>query len=86
MQLALTEPAVRRVALYEPPLPISGSSPSSKEWLPRFDREIAEGKLVAALVTGLRGIKISPLFSLASCQCCCLLSGYAAKAKLTAMM
>jgi pimeloyl-ACP methyl ester carboxylesterase len=63
MQVALTEPAVRKVALYEPPLPISGSSPSSKEWLPRFDREIAEGKLVAALVTGLRGIKISPLLS-----------------------
>jgi pimeloyl-ACP methyl ester carboxylesterase len=63
MQVALTEPAVRRVALYEPPLPISGSSPSSKNWLPCFDREIAEGKLAAALVTGLRGIEISPLLS-----------------------
>lgn len=61
MQVALIEPTVQKVALYEPPLPIPGSPSSSKEWLLRYDREIAQGKIVSALVTGLRGIKVSPL-------------------------
>jgi pimeloyl-ACP methyl ester carboxylesterase len=63
LQVALNELTVQRVALYEPPLPIPGTPPSSNDWLPRYNREIAQGRLVAALVTGFKGIKVSPMIS-----------------------
>jgi pimeloyl-ACP methyl ester carboxylesterase len=61
LQAALTSPAIKKVALYEPPLSIDHSSPIA--WVTRFDREIAQGELGAALVTVLKGIQASPFFS-----------------------
>jgi pimeloyl-ACP methyl ester carboxylesterase len=58
---ALTLPAIRKVAVYEPPLSIDHSSPTA--WATRFDREVGEGKLAAALVTVLKGLQASPAFS-----------------------
>jgi len=46
LQTALNEPAVSAVALYEPPL---GYDPTA--WTPQYDKEIAEGKFGAALLT-----------------------------------
>src|SRR4051812_732714 len=46
LQTALDEPAIRNVALYEPPV---GYDPTS--WIPQYDKEIAEGKFGAALLT-----------------------------------
>jgi pimeloyl-ACP methyl ester carboxylesterase len=56
LQAALTLPAIRKTALYEPPLSIKHSSPTA--WLTRFDQEIAQGKLGAALVTVLKGLRV----------------------------
>ncbi|MCK9868616.1 alpha/beta hydrolase [Nocardiopsis dassonvillei] len=56
---ALTRPEGYRVALYEPPLPVEGSSPTA--WLERYEREMARGRLAAALVTVARGTQDSPL-------------------------
>ncbi|MBP2330007.1 pimeloyl-ACP methyl ester carboxylesterase [Kibdelosporangium banguiense] len=46
------------IALYEPPLSVNDSVPLA--WVPRFDREIARGRIASALVTSLKGLKIEP--------------------------
>lgn len=52
---------VAKIALYEPPLSIAGSSPV--EWIGRFDREIAAGNPTGALITAMRGMKVDPIMS-----------------------
>ena len=54
MQAALTLSAIQKLALYEPPLAISGH-PSPTVWLPRYDQEMAQGNLAAAMVTVMKG-------------------------------
>lgn len=61
LRTALSTPALDRVAVYEPPLPVHGSVPTG--WLPRFDREIAAGHRAAAVVTALKGTRIVPMFA-----------------------
>jgi pimeloyl-ACP methyl ester carboxylesterase len=53
LEAALTVPGIRRVAAYEPPLSIAGRD--LVHWLPRFDREVAQGKLAAAMLTVIKG-------------------------------
>jgi pimeloyl-ACP methyl ester carboxylesterase len=60
LEAVLMVPAIRKVAIYEPPLSIDHSAPTG--WVTRFDGEIAQGKLGAALVTVLKGLRASPLF------------------------
>ncbi len=59
LQAALTLPSIRKVAIYEPPLSLHGSISTS--WIPRFDREIAEGKLASALITFIKADNLSRL-------------------------
>lgn len=59
LRAALVTPALRRVALYEPPLSVRGSVPTG--WLARYDREIDAGDRVSALVTALKGLGTDPL-------------------------
>ena len=61
LRAALSVPALDRVAVYEPPLPVGGSVPT--DWLPRFDREIAAGRRAAAAVTARKGCRIEPTFA-----------------------
>ncbi|HLO31882.1 MAG TPA: alpha/beta hydrolase [Anaerolineales bacterium] len=58
LQAALTLPIIRKVALYEPALIVNGSA--STAFLPRYDREIAEGKIAAALISGMIGAQLGP--------------------------
>ena len=58
LHAALVLPAIRRVALYEPPLSIDHSTPL--DWLARYDREVAQGRLGSAMVTAIRGTKTAP--------------------------
>ncbi|MCK2216325.1 alpha/beta hydrolase [Actinomadura sp. ATCC 31491] len=51
-------PAVRKIVAFEPPLDLDGSNPTG--WLARFDREIAAGRVPAALVTGMRATRMGP--------------------------
>jgi pimeloyl-ACP methyl ester carboxylesterase len=60
LQAALILPGIHKVALYEPPLSINHSTPV--DWLRRYDREVAEGKLGAAMVTAIRGTQTAPFF------------------------
>lgn len=59
LQAALTLPAIRKVAVYEPPFFVSDlATPTAL--LARYDREIAAGKVTAALVTGMQGAQMGP--------------------------
>lgn len=44
---------IQKLALYEPPLTVDGASHTG--WLPRYERELAFGKLASALVTIIKG-------------------------------
>jgi pimeloyl-ACP methyl ester carboxylesterase len=58
LQAALTLPAIHKAAIYEPPLIINGSV--SNAWLTRYDKEMAQGKVAAALVTSMKGAQMGP--------------------------
>jgi len=57
LQAALTLPAIHKVAIFEPPLFINGTPTAM---LPRLEKEIAQGKVAAALITGMKGAQIGP--------------------------
>jgi pimeloyl-ACP methyl ester carboxylesterase len=60
LQAALDLPSVEKVAVYEPPLFNDPSVPEAV--LTRFDKEIDQGKVAAALVTGMQGAQMGPAF------------------------
>ncbi|GAA1596611.1 alpha/beta hydrolase [Kribbella hippodromi] len=51
---------LRKVAVYEPALVADGAP--HREWLARFDREIACGDVSAAMVTSMFGFEMAPAF------------------------
>ena len=51
LEAALYLPAIHKAALYEPPLDIDNSIMMGHSFLPRFDQEIADGKMAEAMVT-----------------------------------
>jgi pimeloyl-ACP methyl ester carboxylesterase len=58
LQAALTLPGVHKVAVYEPALVVNESA--STALLPRYDREIVQGNVAAALVTGMQASQLGP--------------------------
>jgi pimeloyl-ACP methyl ester carboxylesterase len=58
LQAALTLSAIHKVAIYEPPLFSNDSTPTAV--LTRFDKEMAQGKVAAALITGMKGGQMGP--------------------------
>src|SRR5947209_17841065 len=58
LQAALTLPAIHKADLYEPALIVNGSI--SAAFLPRYDKEMAQGKVAAALVTAMKGAQMGP--------------------------
>ncbi|RZU16025.1 pimeloyl-ACP methyl ester carboxylesterase [Kribbella rubisoli] len=60
LRTARVTPAIEKLALYEPPLSIHDSVPV--EWLPRYRRELADGKVAAALVSVLKGLEADRVF------------------------
>jgi len=56
LQASLSLPSIQKMALYEPALFLDGTAHTS--WLPRFDQEMAEGKVAAALVTSMKGLEL----------------------------
>lgn len=60
LQAALSLPAIRKAAIYEPPLSVGGSV--STALLPRYEAELARGKLAAALITGMHAAQMGPPF------------------------
>ena len=61
LQAALILPTIHKIALYEPPLFFDHSLLEKiNSVMHRFDQEISEGKIAAALVTVLEGLEILP--------------------------
>ncbi|MGW0198644.1 alpha/beta fold hydrolase [Nonomuraea sp. NPDC003201] len=58
LRTALVRPGLRKAVIFEPPLDIDDSFPAG--WLARFDREVASGRIPAALVTGMRAARQGP--------------------------
>ena len=58
LEAARVLPDIRKVAVYEPALIQQGTACTS--WLPRYDREMAQGKVAAALVTSMAGLRLGP--------------------------
>jgi pimeloyl-ACP methyl ester carboxylesterase len=60
LRTARATPAIEKLALYEPPLSIDGSVPV--DWVPRYRRELADGRIAAALVSVLKGLEADRMF------------------------
>ena len=56
LEAALTLPTIHKVAVYEPGLLLDGTKHTA--WLARFDQEMAQGKVAAALVTCMKGLQL----------------------------
>lgn len=54
LNAALELPEIRNLALYEPPLAVPGNT-TVREWGARYEREVAAGRLGAALVSVMKG-------------------------------
>jgi pimeloyl-ACP methyl ester carboxylesterase len=59
LEAARSLPELEKVAVYEPPLWTPQFAPT--DWVGRYDREVAEGNLAAALATALKGTRVSPV-------------------------
>ncbi|MBB6732170.1 alpha/beta fold hydrolase [Cohnella zeiphila] len=58
LRAAMELPAIQKAAIFEPPLSVNGSV--STDFMPRFRKEIAEGNVSSALVTGMKGAQMGP--------------------------
>jgi pimeloyl-ACP methyl ester carboxylesterase len=62
LQAALTLPTIQKLAIYEPPLFPNKETPAAM--MRRFDQEMAQGQVAAALTTTMKGVPLmSDLFS-----------------------
>jgi pimeloyl-ACP methyl ester carboxylesterase len=60
LEAARTLPGIRMIAVYEPALAMDATPNTA--WLERFDRELADGKLAAAMITSMDGLQLAPPF------------------------
>ena len=58
LEAARRLPAIRKVAVYEPALLMDASRHTG--WISRFDQEMAQGKVAAAMVTSMYGLELAP--------------------------
>lgn len=58
LQAALTLPAIHKAAIFEPPIFMDKQGQVAA--LTRFDREMAQGKVAAALITGMKAAQMGP--------------------------
>lgn len=56
LQASLSLPGIQKMALYEPALLLDGTAHTA--WLNRFDRQMAQGEVAAALVTCMKGLEL----------------------------
>jgi pimeloyl-ACP methyl ester carboxylesterase len=58
LEAARTRPAISKIALYEPALLMDATRYAS--WIGRFDQEMAQGNVAAALITSMDGLDLAP--------------------------
>jgi len=59
LKATLTLPSIHKLAIFEPPLFINGSAPTAL--ITRYEKEMSQGKLAAALITGMKAGQFGPL-------------------------
>ncbi|GAA4569262.1 alpha/beta fold hydrolase [Planotetraspora kaengkrachanensis] len=59
LEAARVLPAIHKVVVYEPALLLE-DVPQLTGWVDRFDREMADGRVEAALVTSMLGLRLGP--------------------------
>ncbi|HZX01296.1 alpha/beta hydrolase [Kribbella sp.] len=60
LEAARTLPSLKQIALYEPAIVADGAP--HREWLVRFDQQLARGDLAGAMVTSMFGFEMAPPF------------------------
>lgn len=60
LQALRTLSSIHKAVIFEPPLSVNGSV--SMTFLKKFDQQIAEGKIAAALITGMKAGQLGPAF------------------------
>src|SRR5262245_31879833 len=60
LEAARTLPGIRGIAVYEPALAMDAARNTA--WLERFDREMADGNVAAAMITSMYGLELAPPF------------------------
>ncbi|GAA1156413.1 hypothetical protein GCM10009630_63030 [Kribbella jejuensis] len=60
LEAARTCKNLKQIALYEPAIAADGAP--HREWLTRFDQEVARGDLAGAMVTSMFGFEMAPAF------------------------
>lgn len=60
LKAALNLAAIQRLAVYEPPLFPDSATPAAV--MARFNAEMAQGKVAAALTTSMKGVPLGPAF------------------------
>lgn len=58
LQAALTLPAIHKLAIFEPPLFVDGPVPTAL--IDRYEKEMKQGKIAAALITGMQAGQFGP--------------------------
>jgi pimeloyl-ACP methyl ester carboxylesterase len=58
LEAARRQPGIRKVAAYEPALLMDTTRYTG--WVGRFDREMAQGRVAAAVITSVRGLDLAP--------------------------
>lgn len=61
LQTAIMEPALKKVVLYEPPIPVKGTDPAA--WSGRYESALSRGNLGKAMFTAIKGTDDSSLFT-----------------------
>ena len=56
LQASLSLPGIQKMALYEPALLLDGTTHTT--WLSRFDQQMAQGEVAAALVICMKGLEL----------------------------
>lgn len=60
LEAALVLPQIDKITIFEPPLFAEGD-PTPAEVLARFDQEMAQGRVAAAMVTAMKGAQLGPV-------------------------
>ena len=58
LQTALTRTVIRKLAIFEPPLFVNGTAPAAL--IARYEKEMSQGKVAAALITGMKAGQFGP--------------------------
>jgi len=60
LEAARAGPAIRQLALYEPAILTAAERDRCTRWVDRFDEEMSQGRVAAALITSMFGCDLAP--------------------------